>query len=122
MGDLEEAITCQRQVLALLPHGHPIRSLYLSNLSNALSTRFQQLGRMEDLEEAITCQRQVHALQSHDYPKRPPPLNNLGSATSTRFEQLRKNGGFGIGDHMLPSRSSTCSPTSWPYQSSKFSL
>jgi tetratricopeptide (TPR) repeat protein len=61
MEDLEEAITCHREALALRPHGHPDRSSSLNNLANAVSTRFEQLGRMEDLEEAITCHREALA-------------------------------------------------------------
>ena len=51
----EETIwrTCHRQALALR--------------SNAVSTRFEQLGRMDDLEEAITCQRQALVLRPHGH-------------------------------------------------------
>jgi hypothetical protein len=115
MEDLEEAITCHRQALALRPHGHPNRSDSLNNLANAVSTRFQQLGGMEDLEEAITCHRQALALRPHGHPDRSSSLNNLASAVFTRFRTVGRNGGFGGGDHMLPS--STCSPTSWPSRS-----
>jgi tetratricopeptide (TPR) repeat protein len=74
MEDLEEAITCHRQALALQPHGHPNRSGSLNNLANAVSTRFQQLGGMEDLEEAITCHRQALALLPHGHPNRSDSL------------------------------------------------
>ena len=90
MEDLEEAITCHRQELALQPHGHSDRSSSLNNLAGALSTRFRQLGRMEDLEEAITCYRQALALRPHGHPNRSLSLNNLGLAVSARFEQLGK--------------------------------
>ena len=41
--DLEEAITCHRQALALRPHGHPNRSYFLNSLATAVCTRFEQL-------------------------------------------------------------------------------
>jgi hypothetical protein len=85
MEDLEEAITCHRQALALRPHGHPNRSSSLNNLANAVFTRFQQLGGMEDLEEAITCHRQALALRPHGHPNRSSSLNNLANAVSLAF-------------------------------------
>ena len=42
MEDLEEAITCHRQALALRPHGHPDRSSSLNNLANAVSIRLEE--------------------------------------------------------------------------------
>ena len=112
--DLEVAITCHRQALALCPHGDTNRSASLNNLANVVFTRYKQLGRMEDLEEAVTCLRQalalrpqVHgqlwrmedleeaitchrqglALRPHRHPDRPGSLSNLAVAVSTRFEQ-----------------------------------
>ena len=32
--DLENAITCHRQALALRPHGHPYRSFSFNNLAS----------------------------------------------------------------------------------------
>jgi hypothetical protein len=51
--DLNEAITLNRESLALRPPGHPGRSRILGNLAEELHTRFQQAGREEDLDEAI---------------------------------------------------------------------
>jgi hypothetical protein len=53
MEDLEVAIIYNRQALDLCPPGHPDHSSYLNNLATAVSTCFEQLGKMEDLEEAI---------------------------------------------------------------------
>ena len=53
-----------------------------------MSTRFEDLGRLDDLEEAITCHRQALTLIPHDHLNRSIPLNNLATAVSTRFEQL----------------------------------
>ena len=77
IGDLEEAITCHRQAIALRPHGHPNLSDSLNNLANAVSIRFQQLGRIEDLKETITCHRQAITLRPHGHPNRSYSLNNL---------------------------------------------
>jgi tetratricopeptide (TPR) repeat protein len=87
MNDLEEAITCYRQALALLPHGHLNNSCSLNNLASAVSTRFKQLGRMEDLEEAITCHNQALALLPHEHPNRSSSLNDLANAMFARFGQ-----------------------------------
>jgi tetratricopeptide (TPR) repeat protein len=65
----------------------PDRSSSLNNLANAVSTRFEQLGRMEDLEEAITCHREALALRPHGHPYRSSSLSNLANAMSTRFGQ-----------------------------------
>src|SRR5258705_9009977 len=86
INDLEEAITCHREVLALRPHGHPGRSMSLNNLANALSTLFKQSGRMKELEEAITCHREALGLRPHGHPDRTSSLNNLASTLSTRFD------------------------------------
>lgn len=53
MEDLEEAIRCHREALALRPLGNPDRSKFLSGLADSVFTRFRQSGRKEDSEEAI---------------------------------------------------------------------
>ena len=80
MEDIEEAITCHRQVHTVRHDGHPNRSSSLDNLANAVSTRGKQLGKMEDLEEAITCLRQALVLRLHGHPDRSFSLNNLAIA------------------------------------------
>jgi hypothetical protein len=45
MEDLEEAITCRRQALALRPASHPNRASVLDGLGSAVLVRYQQLGR-----------------------------------------------------------------------------
>jgi hypothetical protein len=69
-------------------HGHPDRSSSLNNLATAVSTRFEQLGRVDDLEEAIICHRQALALRPHGHPNHPTSLNNLATAVATRFKHL----------------------------------
>ena len=78
-------VACLRQALALLPYGHPDRSMSLNNLAGALSVHFGQLARMEDLEEAIICLRQALTLLPHGHPNRSSSLNYLAF---TRFEHL----------------------------------
>jgi len=51
MEDLEDLITYYHEALALCPPGHVHRSSSLNNLGNAVSARYQQLGRIEDLEK-----------------------------------------------------------------------
>ena len=78
------AITYHRQALALRPRGNP-RATSLSNLANALSTRFEQLKGMEDLEEAIACCHQALALEPLRHPGRASTLSNLASVMTIRF-------------------------------------
>ena len=91
MEDLEEAIICHRQALALRVHSHPNRSSSLNNLANAFSTCFKQLGGMEYLEEAIICHCQALALRPHGHPDRPSSLCNLAQVMTTCFKQSRSN-------------------------------
>ena len=56
------AITSHYEALTLWPLGHPDHCSSLNNLANALSTHFNQLGRMEDLEMAITSHQEVLTL------------------------------------------------------------
>jgi Na+-translocating ferredoxin:NAD+ oxidoreductase RNF subunit RnfB len=118
MEDLEDAISSHREALTLCPPGHPNRSISLNNLANALSTRFEQSGRMEDLEDAISSHREALTLCPPGHPDRSSSLNNLANALSTRFEAVRQDGGFGRCD-LIPPRS-TLSPSSWPPKSFQF--
>ena len=64
------------------------RSTSLMNLANALSSRFQQLGRVEDLEDAISSHHEALSLPPPGHPSHPSSLDNLAIALSARFEQL----------------------------------
>jgi CHAT domain-containing protein len=90
MEDLEEAIACHREALDIHPSLHPDRYVSLGGLANAVSIRFQQLGKMQDLEEAITCLRQALDLCPLGHPNRSLSLHALASAVYTRFGQLGK--------------------------------
>ena len=54
---LETAISSFRDALSIIHH--PGRATFLENLSDALFTRYIQLGQMNDLEGAIESQRLV---------------------------------------------------------------
>ena len=82
-----ESITYYRQGIDLCPIWSSLRPDCLNNLANAVSTRFEQLGKTEDLEEAITCHREALSLRPHGHPHRSSSLNNLGNSMSTRFRQ-----------------------------------
>ncbi|KAG1791595.1 uncharacterized protein HD556DRAFT_1520162 [Suillus plorans] len=57
--DLDQAITLDREVLALRPVGHADRSASLSDLAALLSYCFDHRGNDEDLDEAITFHREA---------------------------------------------------------------
>ena len=86
---MEEAITA----LVLRSHGHPEHSSSLSNLAKAVSTRFEQLERMEDLEEASNVTVK-HFLSDSWPPDYSLCLNDLANAMSTRFRQLERMEGL----------------------------
>ncbi|THG97356.1 hypothetical protein EW026_g4624 [Hermanssonia centrifuga] len=62
--DLEEAITCFREVLALTPRGHIQYADYLSNLATSLQCRYKLFWRTEDLDGAIKAIREAVAISS----------------------------------------------------------
>jgi tetratricopeptide (TPR) repeat protein len=69
------------------PAPHPNWSSLLSNLANALSTRFKQKGDFEDLEESIQCNRKALELRPAPHSHRSESLNNLADTLLTRFKQ-----------------------------------
>jgi hypothetical protein len=88
MEDREDAITDHRQALVLRPPGHPHRSDPLSNLANALSTRFDQLGKMEDLEEAIRHLLDSDAALLVEHPAHITIRKALGRRTLTLHDRI----------------------------------
>ncbi|KAG9023392.1 hypothetical protein FRB95_013177 [Tulasnella sp. JGI-2019a] len=91
MSDLEESIIHQRAALSLWSMDHPIRPSSLSNLGNALRTRFNHLGDMADLDKSIRHYRGALSLHPKDHIDRPDCLNNLSSALELRFNQRGDN-------------------------------
>ncbi|THH04718.1 hypothetical protein EW146_g10105 [Bondarzewia mesenterica] len=92
LGDLEEAISFDRQALDLRPAPHPDRWISLNNLATTLWTRFGQTGQPGDLEETISFHRQAVELRPAPHLHRWMSLNNLATALSTRFKQTDQLG------------------------------
>jgi tetratricopeptide (TPR) repeat protein len=65
--------------------GRPGRSGYLSNLGNALQTRFGRGGPRADIDQAITAGREAVDATPAGHPDRPRYLTSLGNALQTRF-------------------------------------
>jgi len=86
--NLDKTITHCRQKLRLCPSWNPHRSDFLSDLANAVLTRFQQLGRIEDLDEATMYHRQVLTLRPAWNPDHSTSVNNLANAVFVRFQRL----------------------------------
>jgi hypothetical protein len=82
---LDQAITLDREALALRPVGHPDWSSSLSSLANRLSTRFDQQGNDEDLDQAIAFHGEVLALHPVGHTDRFSSLSNLAVHLSTYF-------------------------------------
>jgi tetratricopeptide (TPR) repeat protein len=85
---IDEEVERCRQRLRHCPWGSLDHLQSISDLSNALFDRFQQLGGIEYLEESITYYRQQINLYPIGNPCRPSRLNNLAIIVCTRFEQL----------------------------------
>ncbi|KAG1828839.1 CHAT domain-containing protein [Suillus variegatus] len=85
--DLGQAITLQREALALHPVGHTNRFESLKNLANQLSSHFDQRGNDEDLDQAIALNREALTLCPVGHTDRPTLLNNLAVRLSSRFHR-----------------------------------
>ena len=88
MGDLEEAIILDRQLLELRSRGHPDRGESLSNLAVDLCARYHQLGLIIDLDAAITLTREALELCSPGHLDFPGLLSNLAAYLYTRYNHL----------------------------------
>ncbi|KAF5369560.1 hypothetical protein D9758_002654 [Tetrapyrgos nigripes] len=82
---VESAITNIQAAMELITGDDPRKPVYLTNLGNALKSRFDRLGNREDLERAIALQHCVVNLTSDSHPHKPIFLNNLGASLATRF-------------------------------------
>ena len=88
MEQLNEAIVLDREALVLLPPGHPLQSISLTNLAIHLGTQYKQLGGVEDLNEAIVLGREALSLRTPGHPDRSMSLNNLASHLWARYSQV----------------------------------
>jgi hypothetical protein len=105
--------------LTLSSHDHPDFRSVLSNLADAVYTKFQQTGRIADLEQGIQLHRTALVLcpvehpdkkssfikryYSHHllgHPDRTGSLNNLAIAMGTRFRQIGRIADFDEGIHL----------------------
>jgi tetratricopeptide (TPR) repeat protein len=76
-----------RRILAAAPASHPDRAAMLSNLGEALATRYEHSGAPTDLDAAITSLREALAVASADHFGRGGMLSGLGEALRLRFER-----------------------------------
>ena len=79
MADFETALLFMRLDVARMPHDHPARAAYLSQLGYTLGKKYAHTGAIQDLEEAIQISRQAVEATPHDDPNRANRLNNLGN-------------------------------------------
>jgi CHAT domain-containing protein/tetratricopeptide (TPR) repeat protein len=86
--DLDNAVTHSRKALVLCPPGNTQRATAFNNLAMVVSTRFEQLGRMDDLDEAITYSQEALCLYPPGHPVRSFSLDNLAVALCTRFRRV----------------------------------
>ena len=59
LSDLEQIISVQREVVDLIPDGHPHKPRRLDNLAYSLETRFKYSGVLSDVEQAILLYSQA---------------------------------------------------------------
>jgi tetratricopeptide (TPR) repeat protein len=71
-----------------MPLGHLNIPACLNNLANALSVRFERLGKLSDVEDAIATHRRAIQLTSDDHPDKPIFLSSLGASLIARFERF----------------------------------
>ncbi|KAG8902951.1 hypothetical protein FRB99_003919 [Tulasnella sp. 403] len=84
-GDVERAIQCLEEAIALQHDDNPDHPRTLDTLASALRTRDKISQGVHDLEAAIRYQREALAMAIGDHPDRPGILNNLGASLSTRY-------------------------------------
>ena len=81
---LDEAVRYLRAATETGPE-EQLRTMFLSNVSNVLLTRFDWVGRTSDVDEAITALRGAVAGTPSPHPDQPMYLGNLAAALLTRF-------------------------------------
>jgi hypothetical protein len=86
--ELDRAIAIFRRAAPIKPAGHPDRLMCLSNLSTALTARFERQGRLADLHEAIDAGRSAVDAAVINDPNYAIYAANLATALRTRFQRL----------------------------------
>ncbi|WP_205718515.1 CHAT domain-containing protein [Actinomadura sp. WMMA1423] len=84
---LTGAVQLWQRILGATPTDHEDHAAYLSNLGDALRTRFERTGAQADLERAVAAGHQAIQATPDDHPNRATILNNLGIALQARFER-----------------------------------
>lgn len=77
---------CER-IIGVIGVDHPYRTSMLSNLGNALLTRFEASGEINDLDRGIHSFETALAATSPNDPERNMDLSNLGTALVNRYER-----------------------------------
>jgi tetratricopeptide (TPR) repeat protein len=83
---LDASIIAYEIIMVHCPIDHPFRAEFLSNLSVALTTRFQRTGAHADIDRAIEISEQAVRVTAGDDPGRAMRLANLAMALVARFE------------------------------------
>ncbi|KAF9063113.1 hypothetical protein BDP27DRAFT_1479879 [Rhodocollybia butyracea] len=92
MGDLDESVQLNREVLLLYPLGHVGRGRSLNNLSTSLILRFQHSGHLGDLDESVQLNREALLLHPVGHLAHGTSLNNLSSTLNVRFQETGQLG------------------------------
>ena len=87
MTDLDAAIEAAEGAVGAVPHDHPDRGRYLSNLGIKREARFRRSGDPDDLEAAIRAGTAAVDLTPAGHPDRVMYMSNLAIAIWTGFEQ-----------------------------------
>lgn len=85
---IEQAISLQKEALALTPEGHPNRSMVLNALGWSFRMRFEHQGELKDINKAIRYILQAIKLSPAGYMS--PLFLNLGISYCCRFERSNK--------------------------------
>ena len=80
-------ITTNEEFLASMAQHDPDRPGILSNLSNALYSRFVQKGSMDDINRAIALSEEALSEVPDNHPDLPAIFNALGITLQGRFER-----------------------------------
>ncbi|WP_432830988.1 CHAT domain-containing protein [Dactylosporangium sp. CA-092794] len=83
---LDQAVGWFEQAIHALPPDFPNRRLLLSDLADALQTRYERAGTLVDLDRAIATSREALDETPPGHPHRALLLSNVGTALRRRFE------------------------------------
>jgi tetratricopeptide (TPR) repeat protein len=88
---LEEAIDLSRQVIEIMPQGHPDLPGTLNELGQGLKRKFERMGKREDIEESNqVSSRAVATTLLNDNTNLAARLNDLGTLILARYDHWGK--------------------------------